>query len=526
VFAAAVLCVAGTAGSAHAQRFQKLDGLDNFTEHPYDIQQTRDGGYVVVGEVQRDNDPTTGDMYIARHARDGTLLWVTRYGTPDSRDAAYSVHQTANGAFIVAGHTDDGPLGLVLLRLTPGGAPVWSNVYRADVFGEIDQPFVERSRPQAAVREAGNGDIIAVANTRTPQGGQVGVYLRTTGAGGLITNLAYPNSVYGPFSFDAFADLKEDRDGTILITGFTTDVVQTPTGLLTADNADILTLRIAPPGGVIWAYRSGDPDPAVNEVGRGLDNLPLADIAVGAATDQGTGLPTDFGTFHLWTDATGGTLFATAHISQNTLPAHSATSLSVNAELFTAGRDWGLPSAGLAGRATMLRLPPAVPALIETWKYGPITDQGAEGLAIMDLTCGVALTGPEAPPSGALEDQWVAKTNDLFTTGCFEERLTAKERKPALKQQPMFFTLNFDDQVRPFGTNLGYQMAPFFLCLDCFCNPCPIDLNADCTIDSGDLSAFIVAFLASAPLADITGDGVVDSGDLALFITLFLAGCV
>jgi choice-of-anchor B domain-containing protein len=60
---------------------------------------------------------------------------------------------------------------------------------------------------------------------------------------------------------------------------------------------------------------------------------------------------------------------------------------------------------------------------------------------------------------------------------------------------------------------------------DCTPPSCPADLTGDGQVDSGDLSAFITAFLAADPSADLTGDGQVDSGDLATFIPLFLAGC-
>jgi hypothetical protein len=43
-------------------------------------------------------------------------------------------------------------------------------------------------------------------------------------------------------------------------------------------------------------------------------------------------------------------------------------------------------------------------------------------------------------------------------------------------------------------------------------------------LDSGDLMAFIVAFIDRAPLADVTGDGEVDSADLQTFIELFVSG--
>jgi hypothetical protein len=54
---------------------------------------------------------------------------------------------------------------------------------------------------------------------------------------------------------------------------------------------------------------------------------------------------------------------------------------------------------------------------------------------------------------------------------------------------------------------------------------CPADLTGDGTVDSGDLAAFITAFISQDPSADLTNDGTVDSGDLAAFISLFLAGC-
>jgi hypothetical protein len=50
----------------------------------------------------------------------------------------------------------------------------------------------------------------------------------------------------------------------------------------------------------------------------------------------------------------------------------------------------------------------------------------------------------------------------------------------------------------------------------------PADLTGDGVVDSGDLEAFIFAFLAQDLAADVTGDGVIDSGDLEAFIVAFL----
>lgn len=45
------------------------------------------------------------------------------------------------------------------------------------------------------------------------------------------------------------------------------------------------------------------------------------------------------------------------------------------------------------------------------------------------------------------------------------------------------------------------------------------------TLDLADISAFIAAFTAQQPIADLTGDGVYDLADLSAFISAFTAGC-
>ena len=44
--------------------------------------------------------------------------------------------------------------------------------------------------------------------------------------------------------------------------------------------------------------------------------------------------------------------------------------------------------------------------------------------------------------------------------------------------------------------------------------------------DISDIGAFIDAFLAHSPAADMNGDGVTDLGDVHTFVDHFLNGCV
>lgn len=54
---------------------------------------------------------------------------------------------------------------------------------------------------------------------------------------------------------------------------------------------------------------------------------------------------------------------------------------------------------------------------------------------------------------------------------------------------------------------------------------CPADFNGDSYADSGDITAFIHAFLNGSRRADLNHDGVIDGGDLNRFVARFIAGC-
>ncbi len=55
--------------------------------------------------------------------------------------------------------------------------------------------------------------------------------------------------------------------------------------------------------------------------------------------------------------------------------------------------------------------------------------------------------------------------------------------------------------------------------------PAPPDYNDDDTLDFFDVSAFLGAFSAQDPSADITGDGTFDFFDVSAFLGLYSAGC-
>ncbi len=82
-------------------------------EHAYSIQQTSDGGYIVAGNVgytwlTGSNSYVDYDFWILKFTSAGEIEWQRTYGIREANqdDRAYSIQQTSEGGYIVAGYTD------------------------------------------------------------------------------------------------------------------------------------------------------------------------------------------------------------------------------------------------------------------------------------------------------------------------------------------------------------------------------------------------------------------------------------
>ena len=76
----------------------QTEGLGGFTSEGYSVQQTSDGGYIVAGE-KKDN------MFMVKTDAMGVKEWDILLGGPKN-DSGRSVLQTSNGGYIVAGYTE------------------------------------------------------------------------------------------------------------------------------------------------------------------------------------------------------------------------------------------------------------------------------------------------------------------------------------------------------------------------------------------------------------------------------------
>lgn len=94
----------------------------------YSIIQTTDGGYAIAG-VTEAFGAGSYDMHIVKLDVAGTLLWTRTVGAY-GQDLAYSIVQTSDGGFTAAGRTNSfGNSDLYVVRLNNAGILLWSKTY-------------------------------------------------------------------------------------------------------------------------------------------------------------------------------------------------------------------------------------------------------------------------------------------------------------------------------------------------------------------------------------------------------------
>ncbi|MEO0210425.1 MAG: hypothetical protein ABIN66_01065, partial [candidate division WOR-3 bacterium] len=99
-------------------------------DYAYSITQTSDGGYAVAGRTESFG-AGSWDFLVLKLNPDGSLAWARTFGgTID--DYAYSITQTSDGGYAVAGYTTSfgaGNVDFLVLKLNPDGSLAWARTF-------------------------------------------------------------------------------------------------------------------------------------------------------------------------------------------------------------------------------------------------------------------------------------------------------------------------------------------------------------------------------------------------------------
>ncbi|MDI6755314.1 MAG: hypothetical protein QME78_13085 [Thermodesulfobacteriota bacterium] len=174
----------------------------------YSIQQTSDGGFIVAGETYSYGDGYA-DVWILKLDVNGTVLWQNTFGGTNY-DRAYSIEQTTDG-YIVAGETSSSGAGSAdvwVLKLDVNGAPqtgwpkTYGGVYRDAAY---------------SIRQTSDGGFIIAGETSSSGAGNADFWILKLNASGDIVW----QKTYGGSGDDIARSIQQTSDGGFIVAGET-----------------------------------------------------------------------------------------------------------------------------------------------------------------------------------------------------------------------------------------------------------------------------------------------------------------
>ena len=228
-------------GPNGALQWQKTFGGADF-DRGYSIEQTADGGFLIAGFTM--SFGANGDAYLIKTDPNGILEWQNNYGGSDD-ESGYSVQQTADGGYIIAGDVySAGDWDVYLFKTEPDGTLQWQ------------KSFGGRSNDHGiSVRQTIDGGYIVAGNTESFGADKADFYLIKTDINGTLEW----QKTFGGRNYDYGYSVRQTTDGGYSIAGVTES--------FGAGKQDVYLVKASPEGNLEWHKTFGK---ATDEVGQSM----------------------------------------------------------------------------------------------------------------------------------------------------------------------------------------------------------------------------------------------------------------
>ncbi|MGC9443463.1 MAG: right-handed parallel beta-helix repeat-containing protein [Candidatus Methanospirareceae archaeon] len=220
-----------TGAEAPEEEWNLTYGGSNY-DYGYAVQQTTDGGYIITGYTQSFGIDAP-DAWLIKTAANGTKDWSRTFGGP-WYDSGYSVQQTIDGGYIVAGSThtyEAGPNDVWLIKTAANGSADWKRTFGGAL---NDYGY--------SVQQTSDGGYIVAGSTASFSAGtdDDDVWLIKTAANGLEEW----NRTFGGSSDDVGHSVQQTTDGSYIVAGSTKS--------FSASSGDVWLLKVAANGTELW----------------------------------------------------------------------------------------------------------------------------------------------------------------------------------------------------------------------------------------------------------------------------------
>lgn len=236
------------------------------------VQQTKDAGYIVAGTTDYYSNGDY-DLWLLKFDKSGAITWQKKYGTRTDDIYAYSVQQTKDGGYIVAGQLT-GKVGTayvydaLLMKVDANGAITWQTRFGAN-----------KSDIAKSVKQAKDGGYIVAGQTYSYGAGKADAWVvKFDSAGAIVWQKAL-----GGTNDDDARSVQVTPDGNYVVAGMYK---------VSGQYVDAWLFKLDKNGKVLWQKKVGGSGPdAANSVNVNKDQSILL---AGYSSSYGSGNPDSF----------------------------------------------------------------------------------------------------------------------------------------------------------------------------------------------------------------------------------------